>query len=112
MIHCVIELLQDQGVEHDVLNYLLLGAQYALDRADYVDVAERFNQTFAKNGWIATESLRLDIMRQALAHHEKARFEESEEVILEWFDPPIIKILAIGRCGYFGDHNLRKDQLE
>lgn len=111
-IRRLIELLQEQGVEHEVLNHLLLGAEYTLENADYVDVAERFNQTFADRGWIATESFCVDTMRKSLIHHDDQHCDESEDVIVEWFNEIRIQLFAIGRCGYFGDHNLRKDQLE
>lgn len=107
-----IELLQEQGVEHKVLNELRLGAQYMLDNEDYIDVAERFNQAFAEKGWIATESLRAEVLREALTLHEEKRYEEAEDVMIRWFDTWTIQLLAVGRCGYFGKNALRKAQLE
>ncbi len=108
----LIERLQEYGVEHEVLYHIQLGAQYVLDNADYAAVAERFNHTFASQGWIATESFCTDTMRDALTHHQERRFEDAEDVILDWFNPLRIQFFAIGRCGYFGDHHSRKEQLD
>lgn len=110
-IRSLIEFLHGQGVEHEVLNHLRLGTQYMQDNKDYVEVADRFNRTFADKGWIATESLRGDILREALALHDEERYEEAEDVIIGWFNPWTIQILAIGRFGYFGGNESRKDQL-
>ena len=112
LVKGLIQRLQEHGVEHETLRHILLGAQYALDNADYVDVAERFNQTFADQGWIGTESMSTDTMRAALIHHQEQRFAEAEHEILDWFNPLRIQHFAIGRCGYFGDHASRKAQLE
>ena len=111
-IHSFSEFLLEQGVEHDVLDHLIRGARYTLDNGDYVEVAERFNDTFAKQGWIATESFCIDTMREALFHRDEERFEEAEEAILDWFNETRRRMFGIGRCGYFGDHESRKDQLD
>ena len=108
----LIEYLLERSVEHEVLNHLLLGARHTLENADYVEVCERFNDKFAAQGWIATESFSIDIMRRALELHDKQRYDEAEEVILEWFSPSTIQLLAIGRCGYYGDHTSRIAQLD
>ncbi len=107
-----IEILREQGVDHKVLHELRLGAQYMLDNKDYIDVAERFNQAFAEKGWIATESLRAEVLREALTLHEEKRHEEAENIMIRWFDPWTIQLLAVDRCGNFGKNELRKAQLE
>lgn len=112
MIQHLVRLLQDKGIEHEILKHVLLGARITLEYADYIDVAERFNDIYAKHGWIATESFCIDTMRNALAYHDEERFEEAEDVILEWFNETRIEILAIGRCGYFGKNESRKAQLQ
>lgn len=83
-----------------------------LDNTDYVDVADRFNQVFADQGWFTTESFSIDTMREALAYHDNQHFEEAEDMIVEWFIADRIKFFAIGRCSYFGNYELRKRQLE
>ncbi len=112
VISSLVELLQEQGVEHEVLDHLLLGAQNTLENRDYLENAEQFNDIFARHGWISTESFSIDTTRKALALHKEGHLEEAEEVILDWFNDYRLQLLGVGRCGYFGDHKLRKAQLE
>lgn len=68
-----------------------------MENADVLDLPDRFNAAFARKGWIATASLSLEVMRQALRLHEGGDEDGAEAILTEWISPEVISTLAIGR---------------
>lgn len=83
-----------------------------ISQADLFDLPDRFNAAFAESGWISTSSLSVDVMRQALRHHEQGDDRSAEEEILSWFTKDVINLLAINRTKKFNKASLRWDQLQ
>lgn len=86
-------------------------ADEVLNQADILDVPDRFNAAFADQGWIATNSFSMQIMKEALAHHVHDRADEAQKTILSWFDEGNISLFCIQRSRRHHKAHLRDDQL-
>ena len=84
----------------------------ALEQVDILELADRFNSEFAKDGWIATSSLSAEVMRQALANTEAGKPDQADKTILEWFTEDRIRLFAIQASRPFNKARGRVDQLE
>ena len=79
--------------------------------SDVLTLPDRFNDRFASQGWIATNSMSVDTMRKAIEASEAGKKEEAEAEILAWFQEETINILAIHRTKRFNKARNRWDQL-
>lgn len=82
-------------------------------QAEIIDLPDRFNQAFGKNGWIAVGSaLSVDVIKSALELHDAGEFAKAENTIVDWFTKENIELFAILRARRFHDAKLRDDQLK
>jgi hypothetical protein len=54
---------------------------------------DRFNNHFAEKGWIAYESLNIEIMEEAVFLADDGKFEEAEKVLIDYYDEKNIKFM-------------------
>ncbi len=90
---------------------ILESSTSALEQVDLLDLPDRFNSEFAEEGWIATSSLSVDVMRQALAYRKGGQPDQAEQTIFEWFSEERIRLFAIQRSKSFNKARGRVDQL-
>lgn len=110
-IKAVVTLLKDEGVDHKVLDELLLGTEEILQYGNIGEVADEFNAAFGKHGWIATESFSVKIMLRALRQNEERGLRAAEPVIMSWFGDDTIRRFAVDRYDALGKFRLRTRQL-
>lgn len=82
-----------------------------LQNADILTLPDRFNAAFAKEGWIATESMNIETVKKALQFYESGKKDEAEEELLAWFREDTITQFAITRGKRFNKAQRRWDQL-
>jgi len=100
------------GIKREAMNKFKNSADELTASADILELPDRFNTAFADQGWIATSSFALDIVRKAVELHGEGKAEEAESAILEWFTEDNIRLFAITRARRFHAAHLRNDQLE
>ena len=103
--------LKKLGVSNENFDKIYSAADDTLQKADVLTLPDRFNDAFAKHGWIATGSMAVDTMRNAVQLYESGRKEEAEEELLAWFKEDTINLLAITRAKGFNKAGRRWDQL-
>ena len=59
--------LRKLPITSDNIETIHRAAEAALNKADIVDLPDRFNHAFSPDGWIATASMSADTMRASLA---------------------------------------------
>ena len=91
---------------------ILESSTSALEQIDLLDLPDRFNSEFAEEGWIATSSLSVDVMRQALAYKKAGQPDQAEQTIFGWFSEERIRLFAIQRSKSFNKARGRVDQLD
>ena len=91
--------------------HIVDSADELIAQSDILELPDRFNAAFAEQGWIATSSLSVDVMRAALKHHEEGDVDAAEAVILDWLTPETINLFAITRSKTFDGVHGRWDQL-
>ena len=82
-----------------------------LNQAEILTIPDRFNAAFSSNGWIATDSFSLDVMKRSVELAERDNKEAAEIEILEWFTKDTINLFAITRANQFHKVHGRFDQL-
>lgn len=85
-------ILKAAGLKGGKVESIYDSAEDVLSQVDVLDLPDQFNSAFAENGWIATSSMSVDIMRKALDLHVNGEFEEAEEVIMSWFSEDTISL--------------------
>ena len=111
IVKWVIGFLKKLGVNNHNLDTIYKEADILLQRADILRLPDRFNDAFAKEGWIATESMYTETMMNALHLYESGKKEEAEEELLAWFREDRINLFAISRAIRFNKAHRRCDQL-
>jgi len=53
---------------------------------EIIDLPDRFNRHFSKRGWIAFESMNLELMKDAVNLADNGKFDEAEALLVEHFD--------------------------
>ncbi len=112
LVKLVTGVLVSIGFKGGKIERLNIEALNVIEQSDILEIPDRFNQAFADKGWIATNSMSMEVMRQALSFHDEGREIEAEEVILAWFAKETIELFAILRGASFNSAIERKDQLE
>ena len=98
-------------IKNENVDRLHQAADAAINQSDIFDLPDRFNDAFADEGWIATSSMSVEVMRKAIELSESAHKQEAEEVILDWFRQETIALFAIERSKRFSKSRTRWDQL-
>lgn len=103
--------LKQLGVSNENIDNIYSAADDTLQKADILTLPDRFNDAFANDGWIATGSMAVDTMRNAVRLYESGKKEEAEEELIAWFKEDTINLLAITRAKRFNKARRRWDQL-
>ena len=82
-----------------------------LQQSGVLTLPDRFNDTFARKGWVATGSMSVDTMRTALELYEAGKNQEAEDEIIAWFQEDRINLFAIVRAKRFNKADNRWHQL-
>ena len=104
--------LKRLSINHENLDQIHQTANAMVKQSDIFDLPDRFNDAFSEDGWIATGSMSVDIMRTAIELHEAGRRQEAEETILAWFQKDTISLFAIQRAKKFNKATNRWHQLQ
>lgn len=60
-------------------------------QAEILEIPDRFNEVFSKFGWIAYESMNLDVMKKSITCYESKGIEEAELYLVESYDEGTLK---------------------
>lgn len=100
------------GIKHKKIASIREAASSVIDQVSVLTLPDRFNDSFAVNGWIANSSMAVDTMESALSKHESGDFSAAEAIILKWFTPENINLFAINRSKRFNKASDRWHQLQ
>lgn len=53
---------------------------------ELLDIPDRFNEHFSKSGWVAYEFLNVELMKKAVYLADEGKFDEANEVLVEYHD--------------------------
>ena len=99
------------GVNNEELDKIHEQADEAVKHSDILTLPDRFNDAFASLGWIAGNSMSVDVMQTALEFYKAGKLKEAENEILSWFDENTINLFAIHRAKKFNKVSDRWFQL-
>ena len=99
-------------IKNENVDRLYQAADAVVNQSDILDLADRFNDVFSDEGWIATSSMSVEVMHKAIELSESANKQEAEDVILDWFRQETIALFAIQRSKRFSKSRKRWDQLQ
>lgn len=99
------------GIKHESLDRIHQAASDVLQQSDILTLPDRFNDAFAREGWIATGSMSTDTMRTALELYEAGKNQQAEDEIIAWFKEDTINLFAIVRAKRFNKAKNRWHQL-
>ena len=99
------------GINNDSLHQIHQAADDLLQQSAILSLPDRFNDAFAKDGWIATGSMSADTMAKALKLHEDGKHRLAEDEIIAWFQEETINRFAIVGTNRFNKARHRWDQL-
>ena len=99
------------GNTSEMLDKIDQSANEMLQRSADLTLADRFNDAFARKGWIATGAMSVDTMRTALELHEAGKNQQAENEIIAWFQEETINLFAIVRAKRFNKAGKRWHQL-
>ena len=105
-------LLRKLSITNENIENIHHAADAALNKAEILDMPDRFNDAFSSDGWIATGSMSVDTMREALHLFELGKRQEAEDAILSWFERETIALFAIKRAKRFNKARNRWVQLQ
>ena len=98
------------GINNERLDRIHRDASDALQQSDILTLPDRFNDAFARKGWIATGSMSTDAMRTALELYEAGKTQQPEDEIIAWLQEDTIS-RAIERAKRFNKAGNRWHQL-
>lgn len=99
-------------IKNENVDRLHQATDAVVNQSDIFDLPDRFNDAFSDEGWIATDSMSVEVMRKAIELSESGSKQEAEEVILNWFRQEAIALFAIQRSKRFSKSRKRWDQLQ
>ena len=102
---------KELGITGEMLNTIDQSAEEVLQRSNVLTLPDRFNDAFARKGWVATGSMSVDTMRTALELYEAGRNQQAENEIMAWFQEETINLFAIVRAKRFNKAGKRWHQL-
>ena len=83
------------GLKNETVDKIHQSATDVLRQSDVLDLPDRFNDAFADQGWIATQSFGMEAMRRAVELHREGNLEGAEQEILAWFNYDNINLFAV-----------------
>ena len=83
------------GLKNETVDKIHQSATDVLRESDVLDLPDRFNDAFADQGWIATQSFGMEAMRRAVELHLEGNLEGAEQEILAWFNYDNINLFAV-----------------
>jgi hypothetical protein len=109
----------------EIKNYLELAANFGIDTIklseEYsnlekmskmlINIPDQFNDHFRNSGWIAYETMNHDIMIKAVKLADADKFEDAENLLVEYYDEKLIK-LFISRLNWIENFKPRMDLIE
>ena len=98
-------------ITNESLDGIHQAADAVLEQSDILTLPDRFNDAFARKGWVATGSMSADTMRTALELYEAGKNQQAEEEIIAWFQEDTINLFAIVRAKRFNKARNRWNQL-
>lgn len=57
----------------------------------HVDVLEKFNQIFAKHGWIMHDSISMEVAKDVVEIAEQGDFETANQMLIDYYSPEYVK---------------------
>ena len=99
------------GVSNENLDKIYQTADDMLQQADILTLPDRFNNAFARKGWVATGSMSAGTMQTALEFYEAGKNQQAEHEIIAWFQEDTINLFAIVRAKRFNKARNRWHQL-
>ncbi|MBU4273812.1 MAG: hypothetical protein KKG98_09190 [Proteobacteria bacterium] len=75
------------------------------EQASILLIPDRFNELFSQHGWIAYESMNLDVMKSAIDLHESEGLISAEEYLADSYDKEMLKW---GILRFIGNNDFRK----
>lgn len=111
MVQWITGFAKKLGNTSEMLDKIDQSANELLQRSAVLTLPDRFNDAFARKGWIATGAMSVDTMRTALELHEAGKVQEAENEIIAWFQEETINLLAIVRAKRFNKAGQRWHQL-
>ena len=111
MARSIAGFLKKLGITNENVDRIHQAANDALRHSDILTLPDRFNDAFARKGWIATGSMSADTMRKAVELYESGRPQEAEDEIIAWFQEDTLNLLAIMRAKRFNKSGNRWHQL-
>ena len=99
------------GITNKSLDKIHQAAADMLQQSNVLTLPDRFNDAFARKGWIATGSMSVDTMRTAIELYEAGENQQAEDEIIAWFQEDTINLFAIVRAKRFNKAGNRWHQL-
>lgn len=103
--------LKNIGIDGDTINSISDSAKDILQQAEILELPDKFNTIFNQHGWIATNSMSVEVMKKAIGYHDNDNFQEAEKTIIDWFTEDNIRLFAINRTRSFNKADKRWEQL-
>ncbi|GLQ27430.1 hypothetical protein [Sulfitobacter pacificus] len=103
--------LQKIGLDTEAVGGVNDAAEAALTQSDILDLPDRFNSAFGRLGWVATNSMSVDVMREAIAQFEAGDVQGAEQTVMDWFSADNIRLFGINRSKSFNKATNRWHQL-
>ena len=99
------------GITNKSLDRIHQATDDVLQQSDVLTLPDRFNDAFARKGWVATGPMSTDTMRTALELYEAGKNQQAEDEIIAWFQEDTINRFAIVRAKRFNKAGNRWHQL-
>lgn len=103
--------MKGHGLKNETVDQIHQCATDVLRQSEVLDLPDRFNDAFADQGWIATQSFGMEAMRRAIDLHRVGNLEGAEQEILAWFNYDNINLFAVNGSKRFDATGQRWYQL-
>ena len=82
----LVDLFSVLGIENEELNHVFDSLHDLKSQFDILSKSpDKFNDFFAKNGWIAHESMNQDLMLECIKFAEDNQYNLAEEILIEYY---------------------------
>ncbi|AVH72287.1 hypothetical protein [Nostoc sp. 'Lobaria pulmonaria (5183) cyanobiont'] len=95
----IVSFLEFIGIKNASLSEAFSNLPEVQEQLKILYIPDKFNEYFSKFGWVAYESLNVDLMQKAIELVDKSKFEEAENLLTDYYNEQTLQWLLMTMLG-------------
>ncbi|MEH2359437.1 hypothetical protein [Nostoc sp.] len=95
----IVSFLELIGIKNGSLSQVFSNLGEVQEQLKIIYIPDKFNGYFSKFGWVAYESLNVDLMQKAIELGDQSKFEEAENLLTDYYNEQTLQWLLMTMLG-------------